>query len=85
MPKSIEFNFLVRVVQLLGVHADSAQSLSGCGLSTDPTPQDLEKTLASYFNRKRHEVDKDLLPPKVAVYQECLELVLQYDVYQVLA
>ncbi len=83
VPKSIEFNFLVRIVQLVGIHADSAPSLGGCGLSRDPTPQDLEQALSGYLQRRGDEVDDDLLSVKVLAYWQCLELVLEYDVYQV--
>lgn len=78
----MEFNFLVRIVQLLGVLDDSAQSLGGCGLPTDPTPQDLKQVLAVCRQRKHDEVDKDYLVT-VSAYQQCFELVLEYDVYQV--
>lgn len=54
--------------------------------STDPSDEDLRQVLRQCFRKKRGKRPSNTflsLLPRVTAYQQCLQLVLQYQVYQV--
>ena len=81
MPKSVEFSFFVRILRLLGV-----KPAAEVGEVSSPSAQDLLGVVQGYYKRRKRKKVKpvsDSMKPRLLAYQQCLELVLEYQVYQV--
>lgn len=75
----MEFNFFVRLLQLLDLSSDDSADTYSI-----PTPQDLTQLLTNYYKtKKRKPAVVAAMKPKLLAYQRCLQLLLEYQVYQV--
>ena len=52
--------------------------------NVDPTDEDLQQVLSEYFKKRRNKKTNESLVVRLTAYQRCLQLVLQYQVYQVI-
>ena len=78
LPKNIEFKFFCRILHLLGIQDES--TLNREEGPPDPTVKQLLAIATAYFRGKKMKKSK----LKREACRECLELLLKYDVYQVL-
>lgn len=90
LPKSVEFKFCVRLLHLLGVQEDSGHvgatdnepDSGNVGGATDNEP-DLKHVLTCYLKKRKRRNVVSSFQSKLQTWQCCLELVLDYQVYQV--